>query len=1551
FSFIYSPDGTSALLDGRKDDAPLRTTPPLPRSPTEERPRLDDHQRRTDRRGDWLASGPALVLADGAMSGPLGTAGPDGPRATASAAGTFPSLGAGVGAGGGVPHTIRFQWRDPEGGALFTERVPFIREVLFGALGLKPEDLICAQRNNAQRFYDVTMASEAIYGRVLEQGSGLVDHPLGKNFVMVSMWRNNRRMVTTHVFNPFVSAEGQPAFCRGCLRHGHEVSGCKDLACKNCLGKGHLAKDCKNPRRCRGCGGEGHLAHSCPGHVRSYATVLAGAGGGPETAAEGEEETIGLRQQVEPSATSSPVEARSPAPGLHPRPRQEAPPVPRPREKPKNKKRRRDQEEKGRDRVKRAGPPEAAPEGASPHTPLSPKIEDLSLLVAFRSPPPTREYGGRVASPNEAAYLDRTEIIGGGQNLTILTMNVRGLRNPIKRAAVFHDLATTSSTICCLQEVHLRDQRDEALFSQQWKGGRAHWSVGGVHSTGVGILLGDHSFVKAPLRGRCKGVSVSPRWYSDHMMVKATASINAPSFGRGYWKLNVEVLEEREYQTLFRDHFAAWRGCKVDFASPAAWWECVKERTRALTIHYCSRRKAEKLKRVRDLEKQLQEQYAGFNNGGTLDLDRAQALRAELRVLHERSAADSLFHARLKWAEENETCSASFFQRVRQAREERCFTSLIDSEGGACSDPTRMMEVAHGFYSKLFSKRSTDTEMGESFLSRLETRLPNDARWAQSYAAALMGSGGAAGGGGEDRARTDLGAPSVTGGAFATKKKRAREQQERGKNGKRKVGPPAVVAPEGASVHSPLSPKVEESSVLVANHTPPSLMEHGGREASPNETSYLDGMEALEVSLVDFTVLTINVRGLSKATKRTAVFQDLASTSQTICCLPEVHLRDQWDEALFSPSFRAGPSECLKEKVPLVKDYIWRTSYESLVCSGDQHHHRPQVLRPTHSGVASSDAIGSRSAGALLRTFYNAVVASAFFYGVVCWGSSISNADRKRLSRIIKKSSSVLGCPFDPVEVVGDRRMRNMLKNLSHPIDHSVKALGSSFSARLLSDYAVALVQDYTGLFCILFSDLHSKWHALMPRCWQGQKEGLKKKQKGRRHLFHQEEPIEAGASTTSSPLEARSPHPWPRKEAHPWESGSNSGDNSGLQEKPPSPFSTHHPGQNCDDCGVSQVPEQDNHLFQRLLSGHRFSQMKSYQSHKPTLQSKLLNFTTPSNNPSSVASIEATDNEQTANASKAPEGAATGMDNLILYWQLLKIMLEYAVKTVCQQYMEVQPGECMVQDELGFWARAEVPPIPRPREKQKTKKRRRETFEAHREKFFSNAIFFELHRGANLVTGMEDAEKVSQASTAGTRSSASSVSIAARARAKAEAARARASFAEKEAQLKVEQAKMVMEQAKLDAELGRLALQREAAAAEAQAEALEAAEIHDGSTTSRKEVPGSPGTFVAIHTTNYVKEQIKRRSIPHTGAPIPSMPQPDGTPHIAQISAGENQTKLKVEDAFFDSYLPQNQTVLSTNEATCYDNGTGHYSRCQSQHLRVNHITQVQHTNHRHYR
>ncbi|TWW55969.1 hypothetical protein D4764_09G0010190 [Takifugu flavidus] len=95
-----------------------------------------------------------------------------------------------------------------------------------------------------------------------------------------------------------------------------------------------------------------------------------------------------------------------------------------------------------------------------------------------------------------------------------------------------------------------------------------------------------------------------------------------------------------------------------------------------------------------------------------------------------------------------------------------------------------------------------------------------------------------------------------------------------------------------------------------------------------------------------------------------------------------------------------------------------------------------------------------RSAGTFLRTFYDSVVGSAIFYGIVCWSSSITDRDRKRMDRLVRRTSSVLGCPLDSVEVVGNGRMMaklsSMFNNMSHPLQDTLTALGSSFSERLL---------------------------------------------------------------------------------------------------------------------------------------------------------------------------------------------------------------------------------------------------------------------------------------------------------------------------------------------------------------------------------------------------------------------------------------------------------------------------------------------------------------------
>ncbi|XP_051919971.1 uncharacterized protein LOC127599777 [Hippocampus zosterae] len=91
--------------------------------------------------------------------------------------------------------------------------------------------------------------------------------------------------------------------------------------------------------------------------------------------------------------------------------------------------------------------------------------------------------------------------------------------------------------------------------------------------------------------------------------------------------------------------------------------------------------------------------------------------------------------------------------------------------------------------------------------------------------------------------------------------------------------------------------------------------------------------------------------------------------------------------------------------------------------------------------------------GSLLKTFCNSVVASAIHYGIV-WSGSISARDRKRLDRLVRKASSVLGCSLDTLEEVGNRMMLTKLKAMmaspSQPLQPALIALGSSFSQRLL---------------------------------------------------------------------------------------------------------------------------------------------------------------------------------------------------------------------------------------------------------------------------------------------------------------------------------------------------------------------------------------------------------------------------------------------------------------------------------------------------------------------
>ena len=85
----------------------------------------------------------------------------------------------------------------------------------------------------------------------------------------------------------------------------------------------------------------------------------------------------------------------------------------------------------------------------------------------------------------------------------------------------------------------------------------------------------------------------------------------------------------------------------------------------------------------------------------------------------------------------------------------------------------------------------------------------------------------------------------------------------------------------------------------------------------------------------------------------------------------------------------------------------------------------------------------------------SSIIENALFYAVVCWGSCTTDKNCRRLDKLVKKASSVVGRRLDPLSAVVAQRMRrklySVLDNNRHPLHSILAGQRSSCSERLIS--------------------------------------------------------------------------------------------------------------------------------------------------------------------------------------------------------------------------------------------------------------------------------------------------------------------------------------------------------------------------------------------------------------------------------------------------------------------------------------------------------------------
>lgn len=100
---------------------------------------------------------------------------------------------------------------------------------------------------------------------------------------------------------------------------------------------------------------------------------------------------------------------------------------------------------------------------------------------------------------------------------------------------------------------------------------------------------------------------VMPVFFSDDSAVSARVVVSGPQYGKGYWKMNNEVLSEYDFRESFMKMFAIWVEMKGLYQDRVSWWEGTKRKIKSFIVDYCSRRSRKFKEEFIGLQKEIEE--------------------------------------------------------------------------------------------------------------------------------------------------------------------------------------------------------------------------------------------------------------------------------------------------------------------------------------------------------------------------------------------------------------------------------------------------------------------------------------------------------------------------------------------------------------------------------------------------------------------------------------------------------------------------------------------------------------------------------------------------------------------------------------------------------------------------------------------------------------------------------------------------------------------------------------------------------------------------------
>ena len=197
--------------------------------------------------------------------------------------------------------------------------------------------------------------------------------------------------------------------------------------------------------------------------------------------------------------------------------------------------------------------------------------------------------------------------------------------------------------------------------------------------------------------------------YSDHSAVELKIIATRPRRrGRGFWKMNVSTLKDKNYQQMMRAFLIYWRLTKTKYNNSAEWWDAGKTKVKALTIAHC----VKKAKAQRTKEYKLSQKLTELKRHIKPDMEAITETERQITEIDTAKARGVQIRSRATWIEQGERSTKYFFSLEKKKQPNNTIREL-ETEKETVTNDMDILTTTHRFYQELYSEENTEIDLDQ----------------------------------------------------------------------------------------------------------------------------------------------------------------------------------------------------------------------------------------------------------------------------------------------------------------------------------------------------------------------------------------------------------------------------------------------------------------------------------------------------------------------------------------------------------------------------------------------------------------------------------------------------------------------------------------------------------------------------------------------------------------------------------------------------------------------------------------------------------------------